>query len=70
MLFRSPASPAAARGLRPGDIVLEIQGKAVSTVADVEAAVKTARGDGRRAVLLRVKSPEGLRFVPLPLVAS
>lgn len=62
-----PASPAAARGLRPGDVVLEVQGRSVATVADVEAAVKQARGESRRAVLLRVRSAEGSRFVPLPL---
>ncbi len=65
-----PSSPAAARGLRPGDIVLEVQGRTVATVGDVDGAVKQARGEGRKAVLLRVKSPEGLRFVPLPLVGS
>lgn len=65
-----PASPAAARGLRPGDIVLEIQGKTVATVGEVEQAVKQARSEARKAVLLRVKSPDGLRFVPLPLVGS
>jgi len=65
-----PSSPAAARGLRPGDIVLEVQGKTVATVADVDQAVKQARGESRKAVLLRVKSAEGMRFVPLPLVGS
>lgn len=65
-----PASPAAARGLRPGDVVLEVQGKTVATVADVEAAIKQARGESRRAVLLRVRSAEGMRFVPLPLSGS
>lgn len=65
-----PSSPAAARGLRPGDIVIEVQGRVVATVADVEATVKASRAENRKAVLLRVKSAEGMRFVPLPLVGS
>ena len=62
-----PTGLAAARGFRPGDVVLEAQGRAVSTPADVAEAIRAARVDGRRAVLLRIRSAQGVRFVPLPI---
>ena len=65
-----PAGIAAQRGIKPGDVVLEVQGKTVATVADVGEAIRVAKADGRKAVLLRLKSQEGMRFVPLPLTAS
>ncbi len=62
-----PSGLAAQRGLRPGDVLLEVQGRAVATVADVGEAVAAARAEGRKAVLMRVRSADGTRFVPLPL---
>jgi serine protease Do len=59
--------PAAERGIRTGDVILEVAGKAVSNPADVRKALSDARGGGRRTVLLRVKSGEGSRFVALPV---
>ena len=66
-----PRGAAAQRNLKVGDIILEVQGHAVATAADVTAALKEARQDGRRSVLLRVRTgTEGGRFVALPLAAS
>jgi serine protease Do len=65
-----PRGAAASRGITSGDVILEIQGHTVATVADVDAAIKGARAEGRRAVLMRIKSNEGIRFVPLPIVQS
>jgi len=65
-----PTGVAAQRGIKVGDVVLEVQGKAVASVADVTAAIRAAKADGRKAVLLRLKSQDGMRFVPLPLSAS
>lgn len=65
-----PSGVAAQRGIKPGDVVLEVQGKTVSTVADVTEAIRVAKTSGRKAVLLRLKSQDGIRFVPLPLAAS
>ncbi|MDK9697741.1 MAG: Do family serine endopeptidase [Siculibacillus sp.] len=62
-----PVGLAAARGIRVGDVVLDVQGRAVSTPADVAEGVRTARAEGRKAVLLRVRSEGGVRFVPLPI---
>ncbi|MFM9939083.1 MAG: Do family serine endopeptidase [Hyphomicrobiaceae bacterium] len=61
------ASDAAAKGLSKGDIILEVQGQPVKTVADVETGVQSAQGAGRKAVLLRVKSGEVVRFVAVQL---
>lgn len=65
-----PNGAAASRGIRPGDVLLEVQGRTVATVADVSEAVAAARGEGRRAVLVRLRTADGIRFVPLPLVGS
>jgi serine protease Do len=62
-----PSGPAAERGIRTGDVILEVAGTKVSNSADVRKALTDARSDGRRTVLLRVKSGEASRFVALPL---
>ncbi len=65
-----PDGAAAQKGLREGDVILDIGGQAVSRPADVRAAVDAARKEGRKAVLMRVKSGEGTRFVALGLNAA
>jgi serine protease Do len=61
-----PGSPAARTGLREGDVILDVAGKAVRRPADVADAVRAARSDQRRTVLMRVRSAEGVRFVAVP----
>ncbi len=46
-----------------GDVILDVNGKAVSSPADVRKAVSDAQSDGKRSVLMRVKSNQGTRFV-------
>jgi serine protease Do len=58
---------AAEQGFSTGDVILEVAGKAVSTPADVRKHVTGARSEGKRTVLLRVKSGENTRFVALPV---
>jgi serine protease Do len=60
-------SDAAAKGLKAGDIILEVQGQQVSSPADVEAGVKKAKELGRKAVLFRIKSGESIRFVAVQM---
>jgi serine protease Do len=63
-----PKGPATQKNIKVGDIILEAQGHQVSTAADLTSALKEARKDGRKAVLLRVKSgTEAPHFVPLPI---
>jgi serine protease Do len=62
-----PDGPAANHGFKSGDVILEVGGKAVSSPADVSKALADARGENKRAVLMRVKSGEQTRFIALPL---
>src|SRR5665213_478939 len=56
---------AADHGFSTGDVILEVAGKSVSTPADVRNSITSARTDGKRTVLLRVKSGDNTRFVAL-----
>jgi serine protease Do len=58
---------AAEHGFQVGDVILDIGGKSVSTPADVRKGLSDARQEGKRAVLFRVKSSQGTKFVALPL---
>jgi serine protease Do len=58
---------AADHGFSTGDVILEVAGKSVSTPADVSDVVSSARTDGKRSVLMRVKKGDNTRFVALPL---
>jgi len=50
-----------------GDVILDVNGKAVSSPADVRKAVSEAQSDGKRSILMRVKSNQGTRFIAVPL---
>lgn len=56
-------SDAAAKGLRVGDVVLEVNFNQVSSAADMQKFVDDADKAGRKAVMLRVKSGEATRYV-------
>jgi serine protease Do len=56
-------SDAATKGLRAGDIVLEINFNAVSAAADIQRIVDEADKAGRKAVMMRIKSGESSRYV-------
>jgi serine protease Do len=62
-----PDGPAASRGFKTGDVILEAGGKTVSVPSDVSQAIAEARKDGKRSILVRVKSSGGTRFVALPV---
>jgi serine protease Do len=57
----------ASEQFQTGDVILDVNGKAVSSAADVRKAVADAQNDGRRSVLMRVKSNQGTRFIAVPL---
>ena len=61
------SSDAALKGLKAGDVILDVQGQAVSSPADVETGVKNVKAAGRPAVLLRVKSGDSVRFIAVQL---
>jgi serine protease Do len=60
-----PDGVAAQKGLKSGDIILEAAGRPVSRPAEISSALDAAKKDGRKAVLLRVKSGDQTRFVAL-----
>ena len=62
-----PGGVAADHGFKSGDVILEVAGKLVSSPADVRKAVTDARTDGKRTLLMRVKSGDNARFIALPL---
>jgi len=62
-----PSGPAAARGVKEGDVILDVAGKAVSRPADVRQQIAELRRQGKHAVLMRMKSADGTKFVAVPL---
>ena len=54
-------------GFQVGDVILDVGGKSVANPGDVRKQLADARKEGKRALLFRVKSGEGTRFVALPL---
>ena len=58
---------AADHGFSTGDVILEVAGKSVSTPTDVREVIASARTEGKRTVLIRVKKGDNTRFVALPL---
>jgi serine protease Do len=65
-----PDGPAANQGIRTGDVILDVAGKPVSSPADVRNAITQSATEGRHAVLMRVQTPQGTRFVAVPLNKS
>ncbi|MFL6797832.1 MAG: Do family serine endopeptidase [Xanthobacteraceae bacterium] len=62
-----PNGVAAEQGLKTGDVIFEIAGKKVGNPADVRSALGDARKDGKRTVLMRVKSGDATKFVAVRL---
>jgi serine protease Do len=49
-----------------GDVILEVSGKPVRTPDEVKDAVAGARNEGKRTILMRLKSGDTTRFVAVP----
>jgi len=62
-----PNSKAADQGLKRGDVILEVNGKTVSTPDDVSDSIRDARDKGRKNVLLQIRSRDQQRFLALPI---
>ena len=60
-------SQAAEKGLRPGDVIMEVSQNPVRVPKDVVDRIEAARDAGRRSILLLVRSGGSGRFVALTL---
>jgi serine protease Do len=63
----NPDGASAERGLKEGDVILEVAGKSVATPDDVRKELSTARADNKNSVLIRIRSGDSSRFVALPV---
>jgi serine protease Do len=61
------SSQAAEKGLRPGDVIVEVSQNPVNVPKDVVDRIEAARDAGRRSILLLVRSGGSGRFVALTL---
>jgi serine protease Do len=63
----SPNTPAAERGLKPGDVIMEVQQGEVGSPGDVQKQVDAARKADRKFVLMLIQREGGVQYVPLSL---
>jgi serine protease Do len=62
-----PNGSAAGRGIKEGDVILDVAGKAVSSPADVRQQLADLHKEGKHAALMRMKSGDDTKFVAVPL---
>src|ERR1700678_2685518 len=58
-----PDGLAASKGLASGDVIMEVAGKPVSSPSEVKADIAKAKQDGKKSVLMLVKTADASRFV-------
>jgi serine protease Do len=66
----NPNGPAAGSGIRMGDVILDVSGKAVNIPSEVRKAVADARSAGKHAILMRIKSGDSTHFVAIPMATG
>ena len=54
-----PASPAAEKGVKVGDVIVEVAQEAVTSLDDIAKSVDKVKKAGRKAVLLRARGRQG-----------
>jgi serine protease Do len=65
-----PNGLASEHGLKTGDVILDVGGKKVAAPADVRDAIGDAHKNGKRTVLMRLKSDETTKFVAIPIARA
>jgi serine protease Do len=65
-----PNSPAESKGMRAGDVILEVAGKGVSSPTEVIEAVRAAHTEGAKAVLLLVQRDGRPVYEAIPFAIS
>jgi serine protease Do len=63
-------SPAGQKGLRPGDVIVEVGQEEVASPSDVAGRIKDAKDSGRKSVLMLVDRQGDLRFVAIRIDAG
>ena len=64
----APKSSAAAKGLRPGDVIVMVGQTQVTNLDAAKSAIEDAKSKGRESVVLRVVRGSDARFVVIPFV--
>jgi serine protease Do len=62
-----PNGAAASKGISDGDVILQVSGKSVATPDEVKSEIASARKDGKKAILMQIKTAQGARFVAFEL---
>jgi serine protease Do len=65
-----PDGIASEHGMKTGDVILEVGGKKVANASDIRDALGQAQKDGKRSVLMRLKSGDGSKFVAVRLARA
>ncbi len=65
-----PRGIASEHGFKTGDVILDVGGKSVATPVDVRNAISGAQKDGKRTVLMRLKSDNAMKFVAIPIART
>jgi serine protease Do len=65
-----PGTPAADKGLKAGDVIVEVQQEEVNTPDEVQDRVDRVRKSSRKSVLMLVQTGDGLHWVPLSLAPN
>jgi len=60
-------SPAAERGLMPGDVILQADGTSVSSVAELESAIAAVRDSDRSTLVIQADRGGSVRYIAIPL---
>ena len=60
-------SPAAAKGLQPGDVIMEASQEEIKTASQIAAKIDEAKRSGRKSILLLVERRGDLRFIAMRL---
>ena len=61
---------AAERGLKPGDVIVEVQQAEVASPDDLMKKIESQRSQDRKSVLMLIQGQDGIRYVPLPLTGK
>ena len=63
-------SPAYEKGIRAGDIIVAVDGSAVTTPDEVKTAIQSSLGEGDKALLVQLQRNRTSMFVAVPMAVS